>query len=296
MLYRSLALPFIATVAARESSIRMNGAVLSTSCADSPTVSFITAKSNSDLVSDVNMLDEELHAYISGLTASCATAPIDVPCATPNSFAANRPHLFYCDFEGSVSTVTTGPVPATLNSDDSTTVKCVLPSYEQLAQASGGSLAGAPFTLSIKHYAKRQQGDSYNLNAVAIPYSGLFRGNQFNINVDAPSPPNPPPSPSPPPPPPSAKCGSIMKEASAQPRSDWTMCMVTPQMTAYHATQCNALDVPGSTYGCWHYSGSENVWGSASQACMSGQQHTTRYNGWGGTNHYLVVCVLNSSM
>lgn len=87
----------------------------------------------------------------------------------------------------------------------------------------------------------------------------------------------------------STVCGSQLTKADSQPRAGWTMCLVEGSDTAHHNTQCDQLvPNPAASYGCWHYNGD---YGNADMACRADVQHSTKYNGWGGTSHTLVVCI-----
>jgi hypothetical protein len=84
-----------------------------------------------------------------------------------------------------------------------------------------------------------------------------------------------------------------MSKAGSQPVAGWTICYILGT-SPYKSTPCNQLgfDTSGE-FGCWHYSGGNGGWGNAGNACKDNVQHTTRYDGWGGTSHSLVACIKN---
>ena len=140
-----------------------------------------------------------------GVATSCGGIPINQPCVA--SSAAFAPPLFYCNYNGTGGTTSSGPSLASRTADSHdgellafyVHMTCPMPSYDEVeqitAQGPGGVQSPHPeFTLTISFLAPLG-----SATARIIPFNGLEGGNQIAITHLAPPPPSPPP-PSPPPP------------------------------------------------------------------------------------------------
>ena len=174
------------------------GARLTASCTEKAAVKRMNVSSGpTDLY-----LQSPVAAWLTGVLPSCAGVGITTPCVCPSEGCGDdHPPLWYCSWSDSAGNgATLGPnygytISETDGSGRVNTKPYIICDPPGAADWKGDPFPPVDVKLTVYHYAPKTKSDSFETNALAIPYEGVVGGDSKSFAYSPPAPPMLPPSP-----------------------------------------------------------------------------------------------------